>query len=82
MHAGAIAGRPLYRKVFGGGRISRIDDNGMRTTWEKHLPSSKNAMGEISGVGDVAFIGTTLYAVIIGAGCLLGRLLFLTALLK
>lgn len=58
-----------YTGSVGGSRISRIDDNGMRTTWVEHLPSSKNAMGEISGVGDVAFIGTTLYAVITGAGC-------------
>jgi len=52
-----------------GSRISRIDQWGMRTTWVDNLPSSVNAMGDVSGVGDVAFIGNTLYAVITGAGC-------------
>ncbi|MEO8416288.1 MAG: ScyD/ScyE family protein [Ginsengibacter sp.] len=52
-----------------GSRISRIDQSGMRTTWVDNLPSSTNAMGDISGVGDVAFIGHTLYAILTGAGC-------------
>jgi len=52
-----------------GSRISRIDRAGTRTTWVDNLPSSVNALGDISGVGDVAFIGHTLYAVITGAGC-------------
>ncbi|MEP7231009.1 MAG: ScyD/ScyE family protein [Ginsengibacter sp.] len=52
-----------------GSRISRIDQAGMRTTWVDNLPSTSNAKGLISGVGDVAFIGHTLYALITGAGC-------------
>ncbi len=52
-----------------GSRISRIDHSGMRTTWVDNLPSSVNSLGDISGIGDVAFIGHTLYAVITGAGC-------------
>jgi hypothetical protein len=55
-----------------GGRISRIDQNGVRTTVIDTLPSSKTgpASGSmISGVADVAFIGDTLYALLSGAGC-------------
>ena len=58
-----------YTGSVTGSRISRIDKDGMRTTWVDNLPSSRNSMGDISGVGDVAFIGRTLYAVITGAGC-------------
>src|SRR5664279_5454010 len=47
-----------------GSRISRIDHAGNRATWVDHLPSSVDAMGDISGVGDVAFIGNTMYALI------------------
>ena len=55
-----------------GSRISKIDAYGTRTTYVDHLPSSITAPGGgsgISGVGDVAFIGNTLYAVLSGAGC-------------
>ena len=58
-----------YTGSVTGSRISRIDKDGMRTTWVDNLPSSKNSMGDISGVGDVAFMGNTLYAIITGAGC-------------
>jgi hypothetical protein len=57
-----------------GGRISKIDSQGNRTTVIDTLPSSQTAaMGGtpplISGVGDIAFIGNTMYAVLAGAGC-------------
>lgn len=52
-----------------GSRISRIDNGGSRSTWVDNLPSSVNALGDVSGVGDVAFIDNTLYAIITGAGC-------------
>src|SRR6266516_3535128 len=55
-----------------GGRISKIDQNGVRTTVVDNLPSSKTSplVGSmISGVADVAFIGDTLYALLSGAGC-------------
>ena len=58
-----------YLGDVNGSRISRIDHAGNRITWVDHLPSSINAMGDISGVGDVAFIGNTMYALITGAGC-------------
>ena len=55
-----------------GARISKIDTNGVRTTFVDNLPSSQTspALGSlVSGVADVAFIGDTLYAVLAGAGC-------------
>ena len=55
-----------------GGRISKIDQNGNRTTVIDTLPSSQTSamLGSlISGVADVAFIGDTLYALLAGAGC-------------
>ncbi|MBV9356470.1 MAG: ScyD/ScyE family protein, partial [Chloroflexi bacterium] len=54
-------------------RISKIDRrSGARSTVVDHLPSSQTAPGGggfVSGVGDVAFIDDTLYAVEAGAGC-------------
>ena len=53
-------------------RISMIDADGNRTTVADNLPSSQTspALGSlVSGVGDVAFVGNTLYAVLAGAGC-------------
>ena len=55
-----------------GSRISRFDRNGTRTTVVDNLPSSQTDAGQgslVSGVGDVAFVGDTLYAVLAGAGC-------------
>lgn len=52
-----------------GSRISRINHSGDRTTFVNNLPSAKNALGDISGIADVAFIGDKLYGLITGAGC-------------
>ena len=55
-----------------GGRISKIDAQGVRTTVTDTLPSSQTspALGSlVSGVADVAFIDGTLYALLAGAGC-------------
>ena len=55
-----------------GGRISKIDQSGNRTTLTDTLPSSQTGpvLGSlISGVADVAFVGDTLYAILAGAGC-------------
>lgn len=55
-----------------GGRISRVDSNGVRTTVTDRFPSSMTSAGEgnlVSGVADVAFIGNTLYALTAGSGC-------------
>jgi hypothetical protein len=51
------------------GRISRINMSGTRTTVASGLPSSKDAMGDLQGVADLAFINGTLYALLGGAGC-------------
>jgi hypothetical protein len=63
---GPYTGSPI------GGRISKIDSNGLRTTVVDNLPSSQTSpsLGSlVSGVADVAFIGNTLYALLAGAGC-------------
>lgn len=55
-----------------GGRISRIDAAGHRTTVTDTFPSSQtNAQtgSFVSGVADLAFIGDTMYAILAGAGC-------------
>lgn len=55
-----------------GGRISKINWKGERTTVTDQLPSSRaNEIigGDAEGVADVAFAGNTLYAVLAGAGC-------------
>ena len=55
-----------------GSRISVISPAGVRSTVIDNLPSSATTPetgGFVSGVGDVAFIGNTLYAVLAGAGC-------------
>jgi hypothetical protein len=54
-----------------GGRISKVDSTGAVSTVVQALPSSQTnpALGFVSGVGDVAFIGNQLYAVLAGAGC-------------
>lgn len=51
------------------GRISRISMSGTRTTVASGLPSSKDAMGNLQGVADLAFVDGTLYALLGGAGC-------------
>jgi hypothetical protein len=58
-------------------RISKIDPNGVRTTVADGLPSSQTnpASGSlVSGVADVAFVGSQLYALEAGAGCSHGLL--------
>lgn len=55
-----------------GGRISRVDSNGVRSTVTDKFPSSQTTpdTGSLtSGVADVAFIGNTLYALTAGSGC-------------
>jgi hypothetical protein len=55
-----------------GGRISRVSRTGAVTTVVRGLPSSQTSAatgGLVSGVGDVAFVGQRLYALLAGAGC-------------
>lgn len=50
-------------------RISKIDPTGKVTVVAQGFPSTVDAMGDLSGVADVAFLGGTLYALEGGAGC-------------
>ena len=50
-------------------RISKIDSSGNRTTVASGFPSSVDAMGDLQGVADLAFMDGALYALEGGAGC-------------
>jgi hypothetical protein len=50
-------------------RISKIDSKGTRTTVAAGFPSTQDALGDLIGVADVAFVGNTLYALVAGGGC-------------
>ncbi len=55
-----------------GSRISKIDWQGVRTTFADNLPSSQANVASgsgVTGMADVAFMGNTLYGLIGGAGC-------------
>lgn len=61
-----------YKGSPTGARILKISEDGILTTVADHLPSSQTAATQgslVSGVGDVSFIGKTLYGVLSGAGC-------------
>ncbi len=50
-------------------RISKIAPDGTRSTVASGFPSTVDAMGDLSGVADVAFLDGTLYALVAGGGC-------------
>jgi hypothetical protein len=50
-------------------RISRIGPDGRRGILAAGFPSAANAMGDVIGVADVAFVGNQLYALVAGGGC-------------
>lgn len=53
-------------------RISKIDASGKVTTVAQGLPSDRDGMGDqsaVTGVADIEFIGSTLYALISAGGC-------------
>lgn len=55
-----------------GGRISKVDSSGHRTTVTASFPSSQTSPlsgGLTSGVADIAFVGSTMYAITAGSGC-------------
>lgn len=67
-----VPGAGPYLGSETGGRISRIDALGNRTTVTDTLPSSQTApipTPLISGVADIAFIKGKMYAILAGAGC-------------
>ena len=67
-----VPGAGPYLGSQTGGRISRIDALGNRTTVTDSLPSSQTApipSPLVSGVADIAFIKGKMYALLAGAGC-------------
>jgi hypothetical protein len=61
-----------YTGSDNGARIVKVERNGEVVTVADNLPSSQTAATQgslVSGVGDVAFIGNTLYGLLSGAGC-------------
>ncbi len=64
---GAAAGGPFLGSATGG-RISKVNSMGVRTTVTDNLPTSVSQGGDILGVADVAFINNKLYA-LLWAGC-------------
>jgi len=64
---GAEAGGPFLGSPTGG-RISKINAQGIRTTVTDKLPTTVSQGGDYLGVADVAFIGDNLYA-LLWAGC-------------
>ncbi len=67
LQVGAAAGGPFTGSPTGG-RISKVDPTGQRTTVTENLPSTMSNSGDIIGVADIAFIGEKLYALLF-AGC-------------
>jgi hypothetical protein len=63
----AAAGAPFLGSLTGG-RISRVNADGVRSTVTENLPTSVSQGGDILGVADIAFIGYKLYA-LLWAGC-------------
>jgi hypothetical protein len=51
------------------GRISKVDVNHKVTTVASAFPSTMDAMGDLIGVADVAFLEGKLYALVAGGGC-------------
>jgi len=69
---GLPTGPGPYKGSLTGGRISKIDAHGVRTTVTDKFPSSQTSpeFGNlVSGVADVEFVGSTMYALLAGAGC-------------
>lgn len=50
-------------------RISKVSPGGKVTTVASGFPSAQDAMGDLVGVADVAFMNGTLYALVGGGGC-------------
>ena len=63
-------------------RISKVAPDGTRTTLVGGLPSTSAAIGDVSGVADIAFIGDQMYALLGGAGCSHGHPNFPNSILK
>jgi hypothetical protein len=53
----------------------------MRSRFARGRPSSRNGVGNVSGVADLAFVGTQVYAVTADGGCSHGHLNFPNSIL-
>ena len=58
-----------YTSALTGGRISKVDANGVRTTVMDSFPRAVNGLGDALGVADVEFIDGTMYALVASGGC-------------
>lgn len=58
-----------YTSALTGGRISKLDANGARTTVTDSFPRAVNGLGDALGVADIEFIDGTMYALIASGGC-------------
>jgi len=58
-----------YTSAPAGGRISRIDATGARTTVTASFPRAVNGLGDALGVADIDFINGTMYALVASGGC-------------
>jgi hypothetical protein len=63
-------------------RISKVDRFGNVSTVVSGLPSTLSPIGDMDGVGDVAFLNGSLYAVLAGGGCSHGNFGAPNALIK
>jgi hypothetical protein len=63
-------------------RISRIDAAGSRTTVIDKLPSAVDEFSGYWGAADIAFVGSTMYALEDGGGCERGHPEFPTSLVR
>jgi hypothetical protein len=80
-NAAACAGPFSYLAGFHS-RISRIDGAGTRTTVIDNLPSAVDQFAGYWGASDVAFVGSTLYALEDAGGCERGHPEFPTSLVR
>jgi hypothetical protein len=58
-----------YKGDSTGGRVSKINKNGKRSTVTNNIPTSQNALGDIVGAADVAFLNNDLYVLVTAGGC-------------
>jgi hypothetical protein len=63
-------------------RISMVTRDGTVSTVASKMPSARDAMGDLLGVADVAFIGQNMYALIAGGGCSHGNLKYSTGIYR
>lgn len=63
-------------------RISMVTRDGTVSTVTSRMPSAQDAMGDLLGVADIAFIGENMYALMAGGGCSHGNLKYPTGIYR